>query len=70
MGFAYFGITIVLRSINANLYSLIDIIVSPAAATFFGFLIFSEVPAPTTLYGGFLWRARGFWVARLVVVRL
>ncbi|MDZ7785002.1 MAG: DMT family transporter [Halioglobus sp.] len=64
MGFAYFGITIVLRSINANLYSLIDIIVSPAAATFFGYLIFNEVPAPSMLYGGALLLGAGAWLTR------
>ncbi|WP_027328321.1 DMT family transporter [Marinimicrobium agarilyticum] len=64
IGFAYFGITIVLRSINANVYSLIDIIVSPAAATFFGFLIFNEVPAPSMLYGGALLLGAGAWLTR------
>lgn len=64
MGFAYFGITLVLRSINANLYSLIDIIVSPAAATLLGFLIFNEVPAPSMLYGGALLLGAGAWLTR------
>ncbi|MDY6841247.1 MAG: DMT family transporter [Pseudomonadota bacterium] len=64
MGFAYFGISIVLKSINANLYSLIDIIVSPAVATLLGFLIFNEVPAPSMLYGGMLLLGAGAWLSR------
>lgn len=64
MGFAYFGISIVLKSINANLYSLIDIIVSPAVATLLGFLIFNEVPATSMLYGGVLLLGAGAWLTR------
>ncbi|WP_273206288.1 DMT family transporter [Marinobacter subterrani] len=64
MGFAYFGISIVLKSINANVYSLIDIIVSPAVATMWGFLIFNEVPAPSMLYGGALLLGAGAWLTR------
>jgi len=44
-GFAYFGISIVLKRLNANVYSLVDIIVSPIVASTLGFLIFGEVPA-------------------------
>lgn len=64
VGFAYFGISIVLKSISANLYALIDIIVSPAAATMWGFLIFNEIPAPSMLYGGALLLGAGFWLTR------
>ena len=64
IGFAYFGITLVLRSINANLYSLIDIIVSPAAATLLGFLIFKEIPESSMLYGGALLLGAGAWLTR------
>ena len=64
IGFAYFGITLVLRSINANLYSLIDIIVSPAAATLLGFLIFREIPEPSMLYGGALLLGAGAWLTQ------
>jgi len=62
VGFAYFGISIVLKSISANLYALIDIIVSPAAATMLGFLIFNEVPPSSMLYGGALLLGAGFWL--------
>lgn len=62
MGFAYFGISIVLGSINANVYSLVDIIVSPAVATLLGFLIFNEVPAISMLYGGALLLGAGAWL--------
>ncbi|MDO8863461.1 DMT family transporter [Haliea sp. E1-2-M8] len=64
MGFAYLGISIVLKSINANVYSLVDIIVSPAVATLWGFLIFNEVPASSMLYGGALLLGAGFWLTR------
>ncbi|MGM0564129.1 MAG: DMT family transporter [Pseudomonadota bacterium] len=64
MGFAYFGISIVLKKINANLYSLIDIIVSPAVASMWGFLIFNEVPPTSMLYGGALLLGAGFWLTR------
>ncbi len=64
MGFAYFGISIVLKSINANVYSLIDIIVSPAVATLWGFLIFSETPPSSMLYGGALLLSAGAWLTR------
>ncbi|HSH27194.1 MAG TPA: DMT family transporter [Wenzhouxiangella sp.] len=63
-GFAYFGISIVLKSINANVYSLVDIIVSPVVAATFGWLIFSEVPGDRTIYGGALLLAAGFWLTR------
>lgn len=63
IGFAYFGITIVLRSINANVYSLIDIIVSPAVATLLGFLIFREIPPSSMLYGGVLLLGAGAWLS-------
>lgn len=62
IGFAYLGISIVLKSINANVYSLIDIIVSPAVATLWGFLIFNEVPPSSMLYGGILVLGAGFWL--------
>ena len=63
-GFAYFGISIVLKSINANVYALIDIIVSPVVASVFGFLIFAEVPGRGTIYGGVLLLGAGFWLTR------
>lgn len=43
-GFAYFGISIVLKSIDANVYALVDIIVSPVVASIFGYLIFARCP--------------------------
>lgn len=64
IGFAYFGISIVLKSINANIYSLVDIIVSPAVATLWGFLIFNEVPPTSMLYGGVLLLGAGAWLTR------
>ena len=59
-GFAYFGISLVLKTLNANVYSLIDIIVSPVVATLLGFLILAEIPAASTVYGGALLLFAGF----------
>ncbi|KAA8982016.1 DMT family transporter [Halospina sp. K52047b] len=63
-GFAYFGISIVLKTLNANTYALVDIIVSPVVATTLGYLIFSEVPAQGMIYGGALLLGAGFWLTR------
>lgn len=63
-GFAYFGISIVLKSVSANVYSLVDIIVSPLVAATFGFLIFAEVPGEAMVYGGALLLGSGFWLTR------
>ncbi|MDY6980276.1 MAG: DMT family transporter [Pseudomonadota bacterium] len=63
-GFAYLGISIVLKSIDANIYSLIDIIVSPVVATMLGYLIFTEVPSMNMIYGGAMLLAAGFWLTR------
>lgn len=61
-GFAYFGISIVLKSINANVYALVDIIVSPVVASTLGYLIFAEVPGRGMIYGGALLLGAGFWL--------
>mgnify|MGYP000140787722 CR=1 FL=1 len=61
-GFAYFGISLVLKRLNANVYSLIDIIVSPVVAAILGFIIFHEVPRTSMIYGGALLLASGFWL--------
>lgn len=63
-GFAYFGISIVLKSIDANVYALVDIIVSPVVASIFGYLIFAEVPGRGIIYGGALLLAAGLWLTR------
>lgn len=63
-GFAYFGISIVLKTLNANVYSLVDIIVSPVVAATLGFLVFGEVPAASMIYGGALLLGAGFWLTR------
>ncbi len=63
-GFAYFGISIVLKTLNANTYALVDIIVSPVVAATLGFLIFGEVPHPGMIYGGALLLGSGFWLTR------
>ncbi|WP_296763629.1 EamA family transporter [Sediminimonas sp.] len=63
-GFAYFGISLVLKQINANVYSLVDIIVSPVVAASLGFLVFGEVPARGMIMGGGLLLFSGFWLTR------
>ena len=62
-GFAYFGISIVLKTINANVYALTDIIVSPVVASTLGYLIFAEVPGKGMLYGGAMLLSAGFWLS-------
>lgn len=62
-GFAYFGISIVLKTINANVYALTDIIVSPIVASTLGYLIFAEVPGEGMLYGGAMLLGAGFWLS-------
>lgn len=62
-GFAYFGISIVLKSINANVYALTDIIVSPVVASTLGYVIFAEVPAEGMFYGGAMLLGAGFWLS-------
>ncbi|PAU80343.1 EamA family transporter [Halovibrio salipaludis] len=63
-GFAYFGISIVLKTLNANVYALVDIIVSPVVASTLGYLIFGEIPAASMIYGGALLLGSGFWLTR------
>lgn len=63
-GFAFFFINIVLQKIDANIYSLIDIIVSPVVAAIFGFLVFSEVPSDSMILGGVLLLVAGVWLSR------
>lgn len=63
-GFAYFGISLVLKTLDANIYALIDIIVSPIVATLLGFLVLSERPAQGMIYGGALLLLAGFLLTR------
>jgi drug/metabolite transporter (DMT)-like permease len=63
-GFAYFGISIVLKTLDANVYALVDIIVSPVVASTLGYLIFAEIPAQGMIYGGALLLGAGFWLTR------
>ncbi len=63
-GFAYLGISIVLKTLNANTYALVDIIVSPVVAATLGYLIFDEVPSAGMIYGGALLLGAGFWLTR------
>lgn len=53
-GFSFFFISLVLRQISANVYSLIDIIVSPIIAALLAWWLFVEVPSTSTVIGGTL----------------
>ncbi|PSO46090.1 MAG: EamA family transporter [Actinobacteria bacterium QS_8_72_14] len=66
-GVAYMFITIALQRISANVYSLVDIVVSPVVAAVFGYLIFNEVPSTNLVFGGVLLLGSGFWLARTMV---
>lgn len=62
-GLAYLCISIVLKTLNANVYSLVDIIVSPLVASLLGYLVFGEVPPENMIYGGALLLGSGFWLS-------
>jgi len=62
-GVAYLCISIVLKTINANIYSLVDIIVSPVVAAFLGYAVFGEIPSDNMIYGGTLLLGSGFWLS-------
>ncbi|MAB12935.1 DMT family transporter [Parvibaculum sp.] len=63
-GFAYLGISMVLKTLDANVYALIDIIVSPLVASFFGYLVFGDVPSWRMVLGGAMLLGAGFWLTR------
>ncbi|MDZ7785736.1 MAG: EamA family transporter [Candidatus Saccharibacteria bacterium] len=63
-GLAYFFISVVLRTVSANVYSLVDIIVSPLVAALLGYLVLAEVPSVELVYGGVLLLGSGFWLTR------
>lgn len=63
-GLAFFFISTVLRKIDANIYSLIDIIVSPLAAAIFGYLVFEEVPSKNLVIGAVFLLTAGVWVTK------
>jgi drug/metabolite transporter (DMT)-like permease len=62
-GVAYLFMTFSLKNIRANIYSLVDIIVSPIVAATFGYFIFNEVPSSNMIYGGALLLLSGFWLS-------
>jgi drug/metabolite transporter (DMT)-like permease len=43
---------------------LVDTVVSPIVAAFFGFLAFGEVPSSNMVYGGILLVVSGFWLTQ------
>lgn len=65
-GLAYLFIAVAIRKVNANIYSLVDTIVSPIVAAGLAYLIFTEVPSANMIYGGALLIFSGFWLSRLM----
>ncbi|MDZ7706928.1 MAG: EamA family transporter [Trueperaceae bacterium] len=63
-GAAYLGISMVLRRIRADTYTLVDVIVSPVIAATFGWLVFGEVPGVGMIVGGGILLASGGWLSR------
>ncbi|MFB6225303.1 MAG: DMT family transporter [Candidatus Paceibacteria bacterium] len=63
-GMAYLFITVAIKDINANIYSLVDTVVSPVVAAILGVLVFGEIPAPHTIYGGIILIISGFLLTR------
>lgn len=61
-GFAYLFMAFALKRINANIYSLIDIIASPLMATIFAFLILKEIPSRNMILGGAILLAAAFFL--------
>ncbi len=66
-GLAFLFISLLLQTLSANVYSLVDIIVSPIIAAFFGYLVFGEMPSNNMIYGGALLLLSGFWLTRKMV---
>ena len=63
-GAAYLGISMVLRRIRADTYTLVDVIVSPVVAATFGWLVFGEIPGAGMIVGGAILLASGGWLSR------
>ncbi|MFP4523850.1 MAG: DMT family transporter [Candidatus Woesearchaeota archaeon] len=63
-GLAFLFISEVLKKIDANVYSLIDIIVSPVVAALLGYLIFTEIPSKNMIFGAALLLISGFWLTK------
>lgn len=68
-GAAYLGISLVIRRIRADTYTLVDVIVSPVVAALFGWAIFGEVPGRGMIMGGALLLASGGWLSRAMARR-
>jgi drug/metabolite transporter (DMT)-like permease len=63
-GLAFLFISVVLKKMDANIYSLIDIIVSPVVAAILGYLIFTELPGKHMIFGGLILLASGVWLTK------
>lgn len=67
-GVAYLFISVVLKKLNANVYSLVDIIVSPIVAAVLAYFVFGEVPSTGVMIGGGLLLASGAWLTRNMAI--
>lgn len=65
-GLAFLFISLVLHDINANIYSLVDIIVSPIVAAVLAYLVFESVPDYRMIGGGFVLLIAGFWLTMVM----
>ena len=63
-GLAFLFISEVLKKIDANVYSLVDIIVSPVVASVLGYLVFTEIPSKHMIFGAALLLISGFWLTK------
>jgi drug/metabolite transporter (DMT)-like permease len=63
-GVSFLCISSALEKINANIYSLIDIIISPLIAAIFGYLIFNEIPSRNLILGGIILTFAGFLLTK------
>lgn len=68
-GIAFLFIAKVLPAIDANTYSLVDVIVSPIVAALLAFLVLSEVPSENLIYGGAVLLISGFWLTKVMSKR-
>ncbi len=64
-GVAFFFISRVLGKISANIYSLVDIIVSPIIAAALAYLVFAEFPSQQMVLGGAILLLSGFLLTYL-----
>lgn len=63
-GLAYLFIGYILKKLNANIYALFDVIISPLAAALMAFFILREIPSTRLMIGGTIMLIAGGWLTR------